>query len=56
MYKRACEEGEIEVITGRAMVVGAGGDGKTNVINRIMGEDFVEDHVITEGNDNIIIV
>ncbi len=49
LYLRACEGSEIEVRRGRAMAVGAGGDGKSNVINRIMGLDFVEDHVITDG-------
>ncbi len=49
MYLRACEGGEIEVRRGRVMAVGAGGDGKSNLINRIMGLDFVEDHVITDG-------
>ena len=34
---------------GRSMVVGAGGDGKTNLLNRIMGLDFVEKHIITDG-------
>ncbi len=46
-YMRACIDGEALIRRWRLMVLGPSGDGKTSLINRLLGKGFNEDHVIT---------
>ena len=50
-YRRACADGEALVRRWRLMVLGPSGDGKTSLINRLLGKGFTEEHVITDGLD-----
>ncbi len=44
---RACVDGEAEISRWRLMVLGPAGDGKTSLINRLLGKGFTEEHVVT---------
>ncbi len=46
-YVRACKDGEALTRRWRLMVLGPSGDGKTSLINRLLGKGFTEEHVVT---------
>ncbi len=46
-YMKACTEGEAMVTRWRLMVLGMSGDGKTALINRLLGKGFTEEHLVT---------
>ncbi len=48
-YLRACKDGEAAIRRWRLMVLGPSGDGKTSLINRLLGKGFTDVHVITNG-------
>ncbi|XP_035669905.1 death-associated protein kinase 1-like [Branchiostoma floridae] len=49
LYDRACEEGVTEVYSTRFVLIGKYGNGKTNLVGSLMGEDFEPDWKITDG-------
>ncbi|XP_066289261.1 uncharacterized protein [Branchiostoma lanceolatum] len=51
LYDRACEEGYTEVYITRFVLVGKFGNGKTNVCNSLVGNDFDPEWKITDGID-----
>ncbi len=46
-YDRACEEGSAETHRRRLMVLGGSKDGKTSLIDRLLGRGFNEQHIVT---------
>ncbi len=50
-FKRACDEGKTSYRYGRIMVTGKYGDGKTSLINALLGKPIPEEHVPTDGLD-----
>ncbi len=46
-YLKACAEGEAAVTRWKLMVLGMSGDGKTSLINRLLGKGFTEEHFVT---------
>ena len=48
-YLRACKDGEARIRRWRLMVLGPSGDGKTSLIDRLLGKGFTEKHVVTNG-------
>ncbi len=48
-YIRACANGQVMSRRWRLMVLGPSGDGKTSLINRLLGKGFTEDHIVTNG-------
>ncbi len=46
-YQRACEDGSAETDRWRLMVLGCSGDGKTSLIDRLLGRGFNEQHIVT---------
>ncbi len=48
-YIQACAEGEALVRRWRLMVLGPSGDGKTSLINRLLGKGFTEEYGKTNG-------
>ncbi|CAH1251471.1 Hypp9068 [Branchiostoma lanceolatum] len=49
LYDRACEEGFTEVFSTRFVLIGKYGNGKTNLVSSLVGEDFEPDWKITDG-------
>ena len=49
IYEKACKEGYREVYRTRIMLVGHFGAGKTSVKRSLLNEEFVSQHVTTEG-------
>ncbi len=50
-FKRACREGETTYRYGRIMVTGKFGDGKTSLIQALLGKSIPVEHIPTEGLD-----
>ncbi|CAH1269319.1 ANKRD17 [Branchiostoma lanceolatum] len=51
LYNRACEEGYTEVYITRFVLVGKFGNGKTNLCNSLVGDEFDPEWKITDGID-----
>ncbi len=48
---KACADGEIKANRSKLIVLGASGDGKTSLIDRMLGKKFKEEHIITNALD-----